>query len=33
MSKAEDRAYECFPNEDIDSKKARFENFYKETKI
>ena len=24
MSKAEDRAYECFPNEDIESKKARF---------
>lgn len=24
MSKAENRAYECFPNEDIDSKKARF---------
>ena len=24
MSKAEERAYECFPNEDIESKKARF---------
>ena len=24
MGKVEDRAYECFPNEDIDSKKARF---------
>ena len=24
MSKAEDRAHECFPNEDIESKKARF---------
>lgn len=24
MSKAEDRAYECFPNEDIESKRARF---------
>ena len=24
MSKAEDKAYECFPNEDIESKKARF---------
>ena len=24
MSKAEEKAYECFPNEDIESKKARF---------
>ena len=24
MSRAEDRVYECFPNEDIESKKARF---------
>lgn len=24
MSKAEDKAHECFPNEDIESKKAKF---------
>lgn len=24
MSKAEEKAYECFPNEDVESKKARF---------
>jgi len=24
MSKAEERAYECFPNEDINSKSVRF---------